>query len=229
MGSLRLITRLASMLFAAILAVPVTYAANVCDPVTGTNCVEVNAAANGGGAHTSEYDLRDQFTGQKRTYTATTAASFTAANGTGAFLSICGSGTQTLRIQRLNINGTGTALVRGNVTLRKTSTATSGGTATALVQVPHDSSSAAGTASLVNVYTVAPTAGTLVGTVGSRLRTFPLAVGASDFIPEMLWEFVGRESEAIVLRGTGECLEAGYSANPGNTTPLFLSVTWTEE
>lgn len=231
MGNLKSIIRLVSIIGILLWSIP-SNAANICDPVTSTNCVEVNSAATGGGAHTSEYDLRDQFTGQKITYSASTTALTATAAGTGPFFSICGSASTVIRIQRLNINGSvATAAVRQAITLRKTSTATSAGTATALTQVPHDSNSAAGTASLVNYYTALATAGALVGTVGTRTKIWPITatVAATDQVVEAIWEFVGRESEGIVLRGTAECLEAGFAASTTNAPTLALSVTWTEE
>lgn len=234
MGSTKLITRLVSVIVSLALlcsSVPL-YAANICDPVTGTNCAGVNSTATGGGIHTSEYDLRNQFTGQKATYLAATTGLTATAAGTGPFFSICGSASTVVRVQRININGSvATTAVRRSITLRKTSTATSAGTPTALVQVPADSNSAAGTVSLVNFYTALATAGTLVGTIGTRTRTFPITatVAATDYIPEMIWDFTGRESEAVVLRGTGQCIEAGFDTTTTNAPTLALSVTWTEE
>jgi hypothetical protein len=233
MGSLKLITPLVSGLILWALVFPFQlFAANICDPVTGANCAGVNSTATGGGIHTSEYDIRSQFTGQKRTYSAATTALTATAAGTGPFFTICGSGTTTVRLQQFNINGSvATTAVRQSVTLRKTSTATSAGTATALVQVPRDSGSAAGTASLVNFYTVLATAGTLVGTVGTKTKNWPITatMASTDYNPEMIWDFRGREMEAIVLRGTAQCLEAGFAATTTNAPTLALSVTWTEE
>lgn len=235
MERLKLITRLGSFIIACTvvmgLGVPIQ-AATICDPSTGANCAGVNSTATGGGVHTTEYDLRAQFTGQKRTYSASTTALTATAAGTGPFFTICGSATTTIRIQQFNINGSvATAVVRRAITLRKTSTSTSAGTATALVQVPRDSGSAAGTANLVNYYTALATAGALVGTVGTRVRGFPITatIAATDFIPELIWDFTNREAEAIVLRGTAECLEAGFDTTTTNPPTLALSVTWTEE
>lgn len=235
MGSLKLIIRLVSYVIYLVMglgSIPVVLAANVCDPVTGANCAGVNSTATGGGLHTSEYDIRSQFTGQKRSYSASTTALTTTAAGTTPFFSICGSGTTTIRVQQFNVNGSVlTTAVRQTVTLRKTSTATSAGTPTALVQVPRDSGSAAGTASLVNFYTVLATAGTLVGTVGAKTKNWPTTatMASTDYIPEMQWDFRGREMEAIVLRGTAQCLEAGFAATTTTVPNLALSVTWTEE
>lgn len=227
--------RLVSYVICAVMvlgSVPAVLAANICDPTTGTNCAGVNSTATGGGLHTSDYDLRGQFSGQKITYSASTTALTATAAGTTPFFTICGSSTKTIRIQQLNINGSvATTAVRQTVTLRKTSTATSAGTATALTQVPRDSNSAAGTAALVNFYTVLATAGTLVGTVGTRTKNWPITatMASTDYIPELIWDFPGREAEAVVLRGTAQCLEAGFAATTTNAPTLALSVTWTEE
>lgn len=235
MENSRLSTRLVSWALAiavGLWSVPLSFAANICDPVTGANCAGVNSTATGGGIHTTEYDLRSQASGQKVTYTAATTALTATAAGTTPFFTICGSGTKTIRVQRLNINGSvATTAVRQAIRLQKTSTATSAGTATALVAVPHDSGSAAATANLVNYYTVLATVGTLVGTVGIRTKIWPITatVAATDQVIEAIWEFSNREAEAVVLRGTAQCLEASFGATTTNAPTLALAVTWTEE
>lgn len=179
------------------------------------------------------YDSAGNYAGQKRTYSASTTTLTNTAAGTAPFFAICGSATKTLRIQRFNINGSvATAATRSAVVLQKTSTATSAGTATALTAVPHDSTSAASTASLVNFYTVLATTGTVVGTIGTRTRTFPVTatIAATDEIPEMIFDFrQGDEPEAVVLRGTAQCLQAAFGTSTTNAPTLALAVMWTEE
>jgi len=83
MGYSKLVTRLVSVVLVVVLIIPVQlFAANICDPVTGTNCAGVNSSATGGGVHTTEYDLRNQATGQKATYSAATTALTATAAGT---------------------------------------------------------------------------------------------------------------------------------------------------
>lgn len=171
------------------------------------------------------------FTGQRRTYTAATTAKTATAAGTGPFFSICGNATTVMRVQQLAIGGTvATAAVYGDVTLRKTSAATSAGTATALTTVPHDSAAAASQASLVNFYTVLATGGTLVGTVGTLSAVFPITGTVAAQMAQLVFDWTNRtEAEAPVLRGTAQCLEAGFGTTTTNAPTLAVQVTWTEE
>lgn len=168
---------------------------------------------------------------QRFTYTAATAARLATTAGTAPFFSICGSATRSLRVQDIVVSGTvATAAIYGDVQLRKTSTSTSAGTATALVKVPRDSNDPASTSALVNFYTVLATAGTLVGNIGSQGAVFPITgtVAASEARVEWNW-FARSESEAPVLRGTAQCIEGGFGTTPTNAPTLQVEVTYTEE
>lgn len=183
-------------------------------------------------ARVTLYDPRGNHMGERATYSAGLTVKTATTAGTGPFFTICGSGTRTVRVKRFNMNGTvATAATRSEVILKKTSTATSGGTATALTQVPHDSTSPAGTASAVNFYTALATAGTSVGVVGSLFRGFPITatIASTDVIPELLWDFRSDETEAIILRGTAQCMEANFGTSTTNAPTLTVEVTWTEE
>lgn len=175
--------------------------------------------------------VQRMFLAQKASYTAATTAKTATAAGTGPFFAMCGSATTTIRVQSLAIGGTvATAAVYGDVTLRKTSAATSAGTATALVKVPHDSADAASTANLLNFYTVLATPGTLVGTVGTQGAVFPITATVAASQAQLLFDWTNRqESEAPVLRGTAQCLEAGFGTTTTNAPTLTVSVTYTEE
>lgn len=171
------------------------------------------------------------FLAQRATYTAATTAKTATAAGTGPFFTICGSATKTLRVLAVRVSGTvATAAVYGDVTLRKTSTATSLGTAVALTKVPLDSNSVAATASLTNFYSALATAGTLVGTVGAQGAVFPITATVAASMANLLFDWMNRqESEAVVLRGTTQCLEAGFGTTTTNAPTLQVEVTWTEE
>lgn len=169
--------------------------------------------------------------GQKVTYTGATTAKTATAAGTGPFFSICGSATKTVRVQQIIVAGTvATAAVYGDVTIRKTSTATSAGTATALTKVPLNSGSAAATANLLNYYTALATAGTLVGTVGAQSAVFPITGTVAASMAQVIFDWMNRqESEAPTLNGTAQCLEAGFGTTTTNAPTLAVQVIWTEE
>lgn len=168
---------------------------------------------------------------QRPTYTAATTAKTATAAGTGPWFSICGSATKTLRVQRFVASAVVvTAAVYADLELTKTSAATSAGTATALVKVPHDSSAAASTANLCNFYTALATAGAAVGKVGSQMFYSGVTGTVALNQGPVTWDFTARtESEAIVLRGTAQCLEASFGTTTTNAPTLTVQVTWTEE
>jgi hypothetical protein len=168
---------------------------------------------------------------QKATYSFATTAKTATAAGTGPFFSICGSSTKTVRLQQLIIGGSvATAAVYGDVELTKTSAATSSGTATALTKVPHDSSSAASTANLLNFYTALATAGTPVGKIGSQTAVFPITGTVAASAANVVFDWTNRqESEAPVLRGTAQCLEASFGTTPANAPTLTVQGIYTEE
>jgi hypothetical protein len=168
---------------------------------------------------------------QKVTYSAATTAKTATAAGTGPFLAICGSATKTVRLQQLIIGGTvGTAAVYGDVELTKTSTATSSGTPVALTKVPHDSSSAASTANLVNYYSALATAGAAVGKIGSQGSVFPITGTVAAQQGQVIFDWTNRqESEAPVLRGTAQCFEASFGTTTTNAPTLTAQITWIEE
>ena len=136
--------------------------------------------------------------------------------------------------------GRQTAAANADIQLIKTSTAASGGTiasgqpfaSAAVVGVPYDTGTAAGTA-LVTAWTANPTVGTPVvtsagwvwsGQVGFGNLTTTL--GAATTI-----DFGNRPASAVVLRGAAQCLAissaVGTGPGAGNLTDIFEE--WTEE
>lgn len=195
------------------------------------NLKAINGVAPSVGHGVPDTGTSRVFIAEKATYSAATTAKTATAAGTGPFLSICGSGTKTIRIQQITIGGTvATAAVYGDVELTKTSTATSSGTATALTKVPNDSASAAATANLLNFYTALATAGTAVGKVGSQTAVFPITGTVAAQAANVIFDWTNRqESEAPVLRGTTQCLEASFGTTTTNAPTLTAQVIWTEE
>lgn len=183
-------------------------------------------------ARTMEYDNRGNYAGQKRTYSAALTAKTNTAAGTGPFFTICGSGTQTIRVQKISFDYTvATAGVHADPRIQKTSTATSAGTPTALTAVPHDSNSAAATASLINFYTALATSGTVVGTIDIQQRWAQVTAtvtGGSQITRDFDWRALS-EPEAVVLRGTSQCLQASFGTTTTNAPTMTVSVMWTEE
>lgn len=169
--------------------------------------------------------------GVETSYSAGTLLKTATAAGTGPFFAICGSATKTLRVQKIMVSGTvATAAVYGDVVIKKTSTATSAGTPTALAAVPHDSTSAAATASLINYYTALATTGTVVGTIANATIYMPLTGTVGVMADPLIFPW-GQEndSEAPTLRGTAQCLQANFGTTTTNAPTLSVNVTWTEK
>lgn len=166
------------------------------------------------------------------TYSAALGLTNTAA-GTGVFLSIQGSSTKTVRVHKVVITGTvATAAVYGSVVCNKRiSSVTSGGTATTLTPIAHDSASGAYSA-VVKYYTALGTAGGGGGTIAAQSDYFPITATVSSepanllFLPQ---QDTGAETQDWVLRGTNECLEFAFSATTTNAPTLTVWVTFTEE
>ncbi len=168
---------------------------------------------------------------QKATYAAATAAKTATAAGTAPFFSICGSASKTVRVQYLEIDGTvATAAVYGDVVLKKTSAATSAGTPVALTKTPHDSSSAASTAALVNYYSALATAGAAIGPIATKSAVFPITGTVAAQMGQVVFDWTNRqESEAPVLRGVAQCIEASFGTTTTNAPTLGVYVIYTEE
>lgn len=161
----------------------------------------------------------------KPTYSAAISGLVTAATATDIF-TISGSGTRTIRVTKISIDGL--AAAGGNVTfnLIKRSATNTGGTSTTLTAVPHDSANAAGTAT-IRAYTANPTGlGTAVGTVRSN-RAFISGVTTTASTEDV--EMFGDLGQGIVLRGTGEFLCMNQGGVTITTPALNIWVEWTEE
>lgn len=169
----------------------------------------------------------------KSTYRSSPTTTFAAAAGTAMFFVISGSSTRTVTVQRVSMScPTLTAVAYHNIVVEKWSTAPTGGTATALTKVPLDSNYAAATANLVQVYTAAPTEGTLVGTIGSqRFLSTATTANASGTPPDKIeWDFRAHGgSSGVVLRGTAQCLSLAFCTAPASAVTMVVEVEWTEE
>lgn len=179
-----------------------------------------------------EYDAQGNAKGEAATYRAATIAPLACEADAGLFFAFYGSATTIVRVQRLVISGlTLTAVAYPNINLGKYSTAPSSGTATTLTQVPLDSGFAAGSSALCVGYTVHPTIGTLVGTLGSRriLGQADTAAAGGQPIPNAEWDFRSvNGASAVVLRGATQGIGAKFAAAPASVLSLAIEVEWTE-
>lgn len=165
------------------------------------------------------------------TYSASYTAITTAASLTD-FMTLTGSATKTVYLLRVECNGVTTAAGASKVSLVKRSTADTGGTpvtpsATAGGQlVPHDSASAAASATVV-AYSANPTVGTLVGVVRTgEINSGPGATVASS--PSLVWTFEDN-AQRVILRGTGQVAALGGLGTAFQAGAVVAcTMTWVE-
>ncbi len=163
------------------------------------------------------------------TYKASAEAVFAAPAGTTPFFNIQGSATKTVRVRAITISGpTLTAVAYLHVLLTKHSAAATGGTPVALTAVPIDANGAAATASAVQVFTAAPTAGTEIGALDAvRILGQATTAAAAGRPPERVE--LRFDANPIILRGAAQGLCLRFSAAPGSAVTLSVAVEWEEE
>lgn len=160
----------------------------------------------------------------KATYSSV-ALNITPATTPTDMFTITGSATKTIRVQRISISGTQTTAAIRDILFIKRSTANSAGTSTTLTAVPHDSLSAAATAT-VRSYTANPTLGNTVGTV----RVAKLLIAATSVaVAESVFDWGPRYGQSIVLRGTGEVFSINLNSITSTGGSFTFSIEWTEE
>ena len=125
-----------------------------------------------------------------------------------------------------------TAVAYVAIVLNKYSTAASAGTSTALTQVPVDSNDAAATLGRCSTYTAAPTAGSLVGGIGTIRALAQATTAAAGGIPDIELTFDYRnvgEADTPVLRGVNQGFGLAFAAAPASAVTLSVEIEWTEE
>jgi hypothetical protein len=171
-----------------------------------------------------------QLDGSRQSYAASVLNLATATTATDIF-TITGSATKTIRIIRIELSGTQNSPGAADFLLIKRSTANTGGTSTTLTNAPYDSTNAAATAT-VRAYTANPTAlGTSVGMVRTTTLTIPgIGSGGSTGLQGFyIWDFGGRPSQAIVLRGTTQVFAINLNSTTLAGSAFDISIEWTEE
>ncbi len=160
--------------------------------------------------------------GAKPTYSASSVP-IVQATTAGALFVLQGSSTKTIRLTKCDVSGIGTTAVTIDISLVKWSSAPSAGTTgTAPVITPHDSTNAAGTA-VASIYTVAPTTGTVVGTVRTGKLCCNLTTVAGN---PVTWDFGIRPAQAPILRGTTQYFAVVASALvTGGSIDVYMEFT----
>lgn len=170
----------------------------------------------------------------QQTYRA--SASFTPQATAGVtVITVTGSGTKTVRIKRILLGGSATALSSTLFGIQRTSVLGAGGTLVAPTVAKLDTGSAAATAVVNHWTTSLKAAGTPVGGTLSQFQLFQTTVTT----PTVAWAeaqlifpekgFVG--GQALVLRGIADIIEI-QNLNAGNLAAgsiLQYCIEWTED
>lgn len=161
---------------------------------------------------------------------AASSAAFAAPTSTAPFLAIQGSNAKKVVIRRIILSGpTLTAVGYINFLIKKTSTAVSGGTSTNLTAVKLNSSDPDSTASLIKVYTAAPTAGTAVGNIASRRVLGQATTAAAGGYPEVMIEFDFNQIGGVPLNSAAEGVVVHFESAPASAVTMVAQIEWTEE
>ena len=176
----------------------------------------------------------------KRTYSQAMANLVVASSPT-TYWQLCGSATSTVRVTRITINGRQTTAAAADFQLIKTSTAATGGTiasgqpfaSAAVVGVPYDTGTAAGTA-LVTAWTANPTVGTPVVTSAGWVWSGSMFLGNLSTTTSnsgIVINFGDHPGSAVVLRGAAQCLaiSSAVGTGPGSGNLMDITTEWTEE
>ena len=154
--------------------------------------------------------------------------SFTPAATATDFFTIFGSGTKTIRINRVIISGIATAGASPDILLILRSTANTGGASTTPTSIYHDSNntSIVPTAALLQYSANPAVLGTGVGNVRAR----KLNLGAAGAAGLIEFNFGDKNDQALVLRGAtqGLCLNFNGQAVPAGTS-MNIEVEWVED
>jgi hypothetical protein len=184
--------------------------------ITGLNVCSVNAAAQQ--AVNTE--------GLKASYSAAINSLVPAAAGATDLFTIYGSASKTVRITRISMVGTATALTDVPVSLIKRSAVNTTGTSTSQTAVPHDSNNAAATGTVL-AYTVNPGGlGATVGTVRASVLALTAATGAPS---PTIWDFTIRNTQGIVLRGVAQGLAINLNSTAITAGSVNIDIEWSEE
>lgn len=167
---------------------------------------------------------------QLRTYRAATTATVVAPADPTSFFYLSGSSSRDVLVRKIAVSGaTLTDIAYNSYVVEKFSTAHTAGTATALVKTPTDSLFGAATASLCQVYTAAPTEGTLVGTIACRRVLLQDTTAAAAGIPDIVeFDFTTLDGGGILLRGIAQGVGLAFGEDPATAVTVGVEVEWQE-
>jgi hypothetical protein len=208
-------------------AVPIsgTVSTGLTQPLTDTqlraSAVPISGAITQSGTWTVQSVPND---GGNASYSASIIG-LVAANSATDIFAITGSASKTIKVTRIAFSASQTTAAQRDVVIAKRSTSNSAGTSTSPNKVPHDSSSASATATVL-AYTANPTIGTLTGNIRARKVFIGTTTANSD---EYILDFGTRPSQAVTLRGVNEVLAINLNGVTSAGNSCDISIEWTEQ
>ncbi|TXH51065.1 MAG: hypothetical protein E6Q97_19180 [Desulfurellales bacterium] len=199
-------------IFAAVVASLLTAVAVVQAQVPG-----VNSTLN------SVFTLAYDNSTMKPTYSATVAG-IAAVSSQTDMCSLQGSATKTLKVRRVWFDNLSTGAVTTEPITILTRTTANSGAGSAMIKSRYDTNNAASTTALAEVWTAAPTTGTL----GSIILDYPWTFGGTTALDRPMVVDFGRLGSPVVLRGVAQSIAINLS---GITLTGTVSCTfeWTED
>lgn len=144
-------------------------------------------------------------------------------------MELVGAASTILRVRRITVSGAAaTASQIIPVDIIKYSAVSTVGTKSTITAVPDDSAFAAA-GGVCSAFTVNPTVGTPVGTIGNKPVSFGL-VTAAVIGDQAVWDFTTRNDSGLIIRGIAESVGihlAGVTLT--NATTLNFEIEWSEE
>lgn len=138
---------------------------------------------------------------------------------------LTGSATRRVKVRRIFFSHVPTTTISEPIAIVKRSTANTGA-GTALPTVSYDSANAATTVGMAEVWTAAPTVGTLAGVIADVIVGFPVSAAATLNYP-YVFEF-GKLGQPIVLRGVAQSVSINLSGVTF-TNVVGCTFEWTED
>lgn len=192
------------------------------DPTTSGNQVTVGA---NGAAYVSGID------GNKVTATAAVTNINIGTGATTVLWQVVGSATKTVRVVQIRASGTtGTAAAYYDMNVVRSTTAISGGTASAATVIATDSSDNASVTATAQAFTAAPTAGTAAGNLDA-VKYASVLTGTVTLPQVALFQFGNYAGgKAAVARGVAQSIDLKIAgATPANSSSWDFAAIWTEE
>lgn len=181
-----------------------------------------------GEQRTLRYDVSGRLiiTQEKRFSYSASVTDLAVVTGATDFFTISGSAIKTVIVKRVIVSATAQSTTQADILMLKRSSANPGGASSAVTIVPHDSTNAAATATVL-AYTANPTLGTLVGVVRSVDYTL-VARNSNSSADIREFNFGTEEDQGIVLRGTSELMAINHNGDAINGCQMHVSVEWRE-